>query len=91
MDTLKSRASKTSKKGNAMKTHEKKSAMGTSHSALAMEVITGFLASALLVCTAGWWMLKNCREADRLVAEYGMKLKAQQNAAAKLENFLASR
>lgn len=73
-----------------MKNARKKSAMGTSHSALAMEVITGVLASALLVCTAGWWMLKNCREADRLVKEYATML-AEAEKRGTVEDFLKLR
>ncbi len=69
-----------------------KSAACTRRSAWeALEALSLGIVTALLLCTAGWWVTNNCREADRLVAEYGMKLKAQQNAAAKLENFLASR
>lgn len=57
----------------------------------AWEAVALGIVATLLLCTAGWWMTNNCRKADRLVAEYGMKLSAQQNAAAELENFLASR
>lgn len=47
----------------------------------------------IFMATTGWWMYENCRQADRLVAEYGRQLVREGKLAPtpELENFLGSK
>lgn len=65
---------------------KKKGTADTSRNALMMEAASSLLAS-LLVLSAGWWMLEDCRKTDKLVNEYTTML-AEAKKAGTVENFL---